>query len=56
LEGLLHDEDMEDMDLLIEELKLEEEDGWFEQLDIELLELLLDCEAQDFEAQELEHE
>jgi hypothetical protein len=54
LEGLLHDE-LEDMDL-VEELKLEQEDGRFEQLDIELLELLLDFEAQDFEAEELEHE
>ena len=54
LEGLLHDE-LEDMDL-IEELKLEEEDGRFEQLEIELLELVLDCEAQDSEAEELEHE
>ena len=41
---------------LVEELKLEQEDGGFEQLDIELLELLLDIEAQDFEVEELEHE
>ena len=41
---------------LIEELKLEEEDGSFEQLDIELLELKLDREVQDFEAEELEDE
>ena len=39
-EGLLHDE-LEEMDL-VEELQLEEKDGRFEQLDIELLELLLD--------------
>ena len=40
LEGLLHDE-LEEMDL-VEQLQLEEKDGRFEQLDIELLELLLD--------------
>ena len=55
MEGLLHDELLEDVDL-IEELKLEEEDGRFEQLDIELLELKLDREVQDFEAEELEDE
>ena len=53
-EGLLHDE-LEDIDM-IEELQLDEEDGTFEELDTELLELLLDCEGQDFDTEELEHD
>ena len=41
---------------MIEELQLDEEDGTLEELDTEQLELLLDCEGQDFDTEELEHD
>ena len=52
-DGLLQEE-QEDVDLMLEELlQLEQEEGSFEQLEYEQLELLLEADVQDFEDEEL---